>query len=96
MNFWTPNWDLWGRGLDPSQMPFYTRYDYVEAYDYNVLTRQFNLRFRDDFNTLDRNIWRVSNDWTFPENDSVFMENHTYVEDGKLVLKLDTTLSPTP
>ena len=87
MNFWTPNWDAWGNGLDPSQMPFYTRYDYVEAYDYNEQTAQFDLRFRDDFDTLDRNIWRVSNEWTFPENDSIFMENHTFVEDGKHILK---------
>jgi hypothetical protein len=36
----------------------------------------------------------VVNDWTFPENSSTFMENHTYIEDGKLVLKLDKELGP--
>lgn len=96
LNFWTPGWESWGKGLDPSQMPFYTRFDYVEAYDYDVASDQFTLRFRDDFDTLNRNIWRVSDDWTFPDNDSTFMENHAYVESGKLVLKLDRELAPAP
>lgn len=38
----------------------------------------------------------MTDNFTFPDNDSTFMENHAYVEDGNLVLKLDSTLSPTP
>ena len=38
MNFWTPTFDKWGRGLDEAQMPFYTKYDYVEAYDWDAST----------------------------------------------------------
>ena len=94
MNFWTPNWETWASGRDDSTMPWYTRYDYVEAYDYDVGTKEFTMRFRDDFNTLNHDIWHVVNDWTFPENSSTFMENHTYVEDGKLVFKLDKELGP--
>ena len=66
MNFWTPEWELWGNGLNDATMPWYTRYDYVEAYDYIESTGEFILRFRDDFDTLDSNIWEVSNNWTFP------------------------------
>lgn len=94
MNFWTPTWNDWGSGLDDSTMPWYAKYDYIEAYDYDAGSDSFNLRFRDDFDTLDRNIWRVSDNWGFPDNSSKFMENHTYVEDGKLVLKMDKVYGP--
>lgn len=79
MNFWTPTFDKWGRGLDEAQMPFYTKYDYVEAYDWDASTDSFTLRFRDDFDTLDQNTWRVSDEWGFPDNSTKFMETMTYV-----------------
>lgn len=82
MNFWTPKWEQWGKGLNDATMPWYTRYEYVEAYDYNQDTKEFVLRFRDDFETLNLSRWNVSNNWTFPENSTVFMENHAYVLDG--------------
>jgi len=72
-------WEDWGAGRDDSTMPWYTRYDYVEAYDYDVNTKQYTLRFRDDFDTLNEDIWNVSNNWSFNDNSSTFMENHTYV-----------------
>ena len=87
-------WEDWGRGRDDSTMPWYTRYDYVEAYDYNVDTKEYTLRFRDDFDTLDESIWNVSNDWSFNDNSSTFMKDHTYVQDGKLVFKMDKELNP--
>ena len=55
--FWTPTWDNWGGGRDDSTMPWYARYDYVEAWDYNVETRDFSLRFRDDFSFFNSSIW---------------------------------------
>ena len=93
MNFWTPEWEAWGGGRDDSTMPWYTHYDWVEAYDYDEATDSFDLRFRDDFDFLDNNIWRVSNNWTFEANSSRFMETHTYVHDGKLILKMDHELN---
>ena len=38
MNFWTPTWNNWGGGRNDSTMPWYAKYDYVEAYDYDVNT----------------------------------------------------------
>ena len=35
MNFWTPTWSPWGDDLDDSDMPWYTRYDYVKVEKYN-------------------------------------------------------------
>jgi len=93
MNFWTPTWEEWGGGRDDSTMPWYAKYDWVEGYDYDPASDSFTLRFRDDFDTLDNNIWRVSHDWGFPDNSCRFMETHTYVRDGKLVLKMDHVLN---
>jgi len=33
MGFWTPNWAA-DKLEDDSSMPWYTRYEYVKAYDY--------------------------------------------------------------
>ena len=77
MNFWTPMWDDWGGGRNDSTMPWFAKYDYIEAYDWDAATDTFNLRFRDDFDTLDRNIWRVSDNWGFNDNSSLFVEEHT-------------------
>ena len=92
MNFWTPNWDSWGAGRDDSTMPWFTRYDYVEAYDYDVDTDSFTLRFRDDFDTLNTDIWRVSDYWTFEENSSIFVVPHVYTYQGNLVLKINKSI----
>ena len=89
MNFWTPMWNDWGSGRDDSTMPWEAKYDYVEAYDWDEATDTFTLRFRDDFDTLDQNIWRVSDNWSFNDNSSLFVENHTFVRDGNLILKMD-------
>ena len=35
MNFWNPTFQGWGDNFDPSGMPFYTNYDFVEVYSYN-------------------------------------------------------------
>merc|ERR1711974_534137 len=88
MNFWTPMWNDWGGGRNDSTMPWFARYDYVEAYDWSE-TEGFTLRFRDDFDTLDYTRWRVSENWGFNDNSSLFVEEHTYVENGNLVLKMD-------
>jgi hypothetical protein len=61
MGFWTPKW--LSKHLESDQtMPWYARYDYVEAYDYmgkdSSGQDMFELRFRDDFDTLDTERWR--------------------------------------
>jgi len=42
-----------GKGLSDENPPFYTSLEYVEVYDYNQDTSQFNLRFRDEFDYID-------------------------------------------
>jgi len=69
-------------------MPFYTRYDYVEAYDYIESTDEFVLRFRDDFDTLDTNRWNLG-EHTFHDTSTTFAKENAYVSDGNLVLKME-------
>lgn len=65
MNFWTPTFPGWGDNRDPSTMPWYVNYDYVETYTYDKNTKQFNFHWRDDFNSLNYSRWVVSDGWGF-------------------------------
>jgi len=90
MNFWTPTWSPWGDNLDASDMPYYARYDYVEVWDYNADTKDFEFNWREDFNgPLDESRWLVSNNWGFGGNSTTFMSSQVYTEDGNLVLKME-------
>lgn len=97
MNFWTPTFAGWGDNMDdPATMPWYTRYDWVEVYDYDAQNDDFVLRWRDDFDGLNLERWRVSNNWSFDQNSTRFMNTQTYVEDGSLVLKMEDINSVPP
>ena len=89
MNFWTPCWEPWNDYFDDAEMPWYAKYDFVEVYDYDQDKKEFNLRWRDDFNTFDSKKWYASDNWGFENNSSLFMSSQVYVEDGNLVLKMD-------
>ena len=89
MNFWTPMWSPWNDFFDDAEMPWYAKYDFVEVYDYDQSSKQFNLRWRDDFNTWDTKKWYASDNWGFDNNSSLFKSSQVYVEDGNLVLKMD-------
>ena len=90
MDFWTPTFAGWGDNMDnDATMPWYTRYDWVEVYDYNSWNDSFTLKWRDDFNTLDLDRWFRSDGWSFDLNSSLFLASNTYVENGKLVLKME-------
>ena len=89
MNFWTPCWSPWNDYFDDAEMPWYAKYDFVEVYDYDQDKKEFNLKWRDDFNTFDSKKWYASDNWGFENNSSLFMSSQVYVEDGSLVLKMD-------
>ena len=89
MNFWTPTWDNWGHGREPSSMPWYVYYDYVEVYAYDHNSKTFKLTWRDDFNSLNTSKWAVSDGATFDSNSSMFMRSHVYAQNGNLVFKMD-------
>jgi hypothetical protein len=74
-------------------MPWYTRYEYVEAYDYKGKDEEtgedlFELRFKDDFDNLDTERWALGNH-SFDDNSATFVPENAYVEEGNLVLKME-------
>ena len=68
MSFWAPEFSSWGEGLDYSEMPIYTLYDYVEVSRYNPDSKSFELAWRDDFYGLDTSRWHVSDHGSFDAN----------------------------
>ena len=72
--------------MDDSTMPWQTRYDWIEVYDYDAATDDFVWRWRDNFEELDLDRWRVSNGWSYESNSSLFMKENTFIDNGKLVL----------
>ena len=88
MNFWTPTFHSWGKGLDPADMPWYVLYDWVEVYKYNPSNGQFDLDWRDDFNRFDYKRWHKASG-SFETNSSIFYPENVYVEDGHMVIKME-------
>lgn len=89
MNFWTPTFESWGKGIDIKDMPWYVKYDYIETYTYNSETKGFDFNWRDNFNTFDSNRWHKSDNTTFDANSTTFRASQSYIEDGNLVLKME-------
>merc|ERR1712060_261938 len=88
MNFWTPTFHQWGHDLNPEDMPWYVLYDYVEVYDYNKATNEFDLHWRDDFTDFDSARWHKASGG-FAANSSVFTPDNVSVKAGNLVLKME-------
>lgn len=88
MNFWTPEFHMWGRGLDARDMPWYLMFDYVEVFTYDTESNEFNLHWRDDFETFDADRWQKQSGG-FAQNSSVFYPENVSVKAGHLVLKME-------
>ena len=92
MNFWVPTFEWWGGGLDPSSMPWYAEYDWVEYYTYdeNDSANPFKLSWKDEFDSIDTSRWHVTNSGSgFGANDCAFFGSQVYTKDGSLVLKME-------
>ena len=72
MNFWTPTFEPWNKGLDPKDMPWYLLFDYVETYNYNHDTGGFDFNWKDNFDVFDSHRWQKSDDTTFNFNSTTF------------------------
>ena len=71
MNFWTPTFHSWGKDFDPSSMPWYLLYDYVEVFTFNEHKNEFEFQWRDDFDAFDSNRWHKASGG-FEASSSVF------------------------
>ena len=96
MNYWSTRSDEhppedWHAGFEDADMPWSALYDYVEMYDYNEITKDFELRWRDDFDQgyLDTNRWAVQDNKGWDTNLSTFMASQVSVtQDGYLALTM--------
>lgn len=88
MNFWTPTFHAWGADMESDDMPWYLLFDYVEVYNYNADSKDFELGWRDDFNEFNQERW-MKGTGTFEANSSIFAPNNVFVKDGSLVIKME-------
>ena len=88
MNFWTPEFHVWGEGLDAADMPWYLLYDYVEVFTYDEADNEFHLHWRDDFDTFNSDRWHKASGG-FDQNSSIFYPENVSVKSGNLVLKME-------
>jgi len=95
MNFWTPTFHSWGQGLDAADMPWFLLYDFVEVYKYKPESNEFELHWRDDFDTFDEKRWHKASGG-FDANSSTFHPENVSVKAGNLVLKLEPEPTPAP
>ena len=79
-----------GRAINAGEMPFYTEIEHVKVYSYD--DGAFNLLFDDEFTSLDESRWGKGNNKTWQGTGSTIMANNTSVEDGRLVLKVDSVV----
>jgi len=90
MDFWTPTWSPWGDKFTGSNMPWYTKYDYVKVEKYNEKTGGFDFHWRDDFDSFDEDRWFKSNGWGSGDGCStIYYNDQVYTEDGHLILKME-------
>ena len=65
MNFWPPDFYIWGDNFDPSKMPFFVQYDYDKIWSYDNATDSFQFEWEDQFDLFDEKKWLKSHMWTF-------------------------------
>lgn len=75
--------------LENENLPTYTEFGYVEVHDYDINTKEFKLRYRDDLSTFDEQRWATSQDQSWGGMSSIFQPDNSYIERGMLKLKLD-------
>ena len=89
-NFWPSRSQAWAGPVDTSMLPAKSEYDWIRLYDYRENangTISFDLRWHDDFDTIDSSRWGLAN-WTFDGNLSQFSPNRVAVVNGVLTLSV--------
>lgn len=94
MNIWNPVYADWVGSWDPEILPRFSYYDYVSYSAYTPGTgdsgteSNFTFSWKDDFDTFDDNRWEKSDDHTWGGNQSLFIDENIYFENGNLILCL--------
>ena len=94
MNIWNPVYTDWVGSWDSEILPRFSYYDYVSYSAYtpgtgdNGTESNFTFSWKDDFDTFDDNRWEKSDDHTWGGNQSLFIDENIYFENGNLILCL--------
>ena len=90
MDFWTPTSGSWADDFQNKNMPYYTKYDYVQVETYNETTGGFDLLWKDEFKSFDSDRWLKSDGWGSGDNCStVYYPSQVYTEHSMLVFKME-------
>jgi hypothetical protein len=84
-NAWISCSPEWVGPIDAQRLPQFQKVDWIEYHSYN--NGQFELEWRDDFQTFDDSRWAKAN-WTFDCNEVDFTADNVSIVDGKLVLAI--------
>lgn len=85
MNLWISEAAEWVGPFNRKDLPLYQHVDWMEYYSYE--NGEFNLAWRDDFNSFDQKRWGKG-DWSFDGNLVTFDPKNVAIKDGALVLGL--------
>ena len=94
MNIWNPVYADWVGFWNPDIIPRFSYYDYVSYSGYtpgegdNGTDSNFTFFWKDDFDSFDNNRWEKSNDHTWGGNQSLFIDDNIFFENGNLILCL--------
>ena len=94
MNIWNPVYADWVGAWNPDIIPRFSYYDYVSYSEYTPgegdsgTDSNFTFSWRDDFDSFDNNRWEKSNDHTWGGNQSLFIDDNIFFENGNLILCL--------
>ena len=86
---------LWGSEFDSKDMPWFLLYDYVEVFSYDAVHNEFNLLWRDDFDSFDEKRWHKASGG-FDGSSSIFYPDNVSVKAGHLVIKMEPVNKPKP
>lgn len=86
-NIWAANIPEWVGPFNGNDLPVYQFVNWFEYHSYDESTGEFELEFRDDFDTFDSSRWAAASH-TFDENLVDFTPENAIVQDGTLILAL--------
>jgi len=94
MNIWNPIYADWVGAWNSDIIPRFSYYDYVSYSEYTPgegdsgTDSSFTFSWKDDFDSFDNNRWEKSDDHTWGGNQSLFIDDNIFFENGNLILCL--------
>ena len=91
MNIWNPVYADWVGTWNPDIIPRFSYYDYVSYSEYTPgegdsgTDSNFTFSWKDDFDSFDNNRWEKSDDHTWGGNQSLFIDDNIFFENGNLI-----------